>query len=107
MAFLGRTAATGAGLFAGGAAASQARRDFVEVTQPPDDSITSVRFSPKANFLVATSWDNNVGRIIVAIGSKSFLFRYAAGKFRSNKASRLRERSNRIRRPFFVPVGTP
>ncbi|XP_065842955.1 mRNA export factor-like [Oscarella lobularis] len=60
MAFLGRTAATGAGLFAGGAAASQARRDFVEVTQPPDDSITSVRFSPKANFLVATSWDNNV-----------------------------------------------
>jgi mRNA export factor len=34
-------------------------KDF-EVTQPPDDSISSVRFSPKANFLVATSWDNNI-----------------------------------------------
>ncbi|RYQ87180.1 hypothetical protein Ahy_B09g094649 [Arachis hypogaea] len=31
-----------------------------EVTQPPGDSISSLCFSPKANFLVATSWDNQV-----------------------------------------------
>lgn len=31
-----------------------------EVTQPPTDSVSSLSFSPKANFLVATSWDNQV-----------------------------------------------
>ncbi|PKI37820.1 hypothetical protein CRG98_041770, partial [Punica granatum] len=28
------------------------------VIQPPSDSVSSLSFSPKANFLVATSWDN-------------------------------------------------
>uniref|UniRef100_A0A7N0R8F9 Uncharacterized protein n=1 Tax=Kalanchoe fedtschenkoi TaxID=63787 RepID=A0A7N0R8F9_KALFE len=32
----------------------------VEVTQPPSDSVSSLCFSPKANLLVATSWDNQV-----------------------------------------------
>ncbi|KAF2301488.1 hypothetical protein GH714_025081 [Hevea brasiliensis] len=32
----------------------------IEVTQPPSDSVSSLSFSPKANFLVATSWDNQV-----------------------------------------------
>lgn len=31
-----------------------------EVISPPDDSISSINFSPKANYLVATSWDNQV-----------------------------------------------
>lgn len=31
-----------------------------QVAQPPSDSISSICFSPKANFLVATSWDNQV-----------------------------------------------
>ncbi|XP_021813386.1 protein RAE1-like isoform X2 [Prunus avium] len=31
-----------------------------EVAQPPDDSISSLSFSPKSNILVATSWDNQV-----------------------------------------------
>ncbi|KAJ1434951.1 WD40/YVTN repeat-like-containing domain superfamily [Sesbania bispinosa] len=31
-----------------------------EVNQPPTDSVSSLCFSPKANFLVATSWDNQV-----------------------------------------------
>lgn len=31
-----------------------------KVMQPPNDSISSLCFSPKANFLVATSWDNQV-----------------------------------------------
>ncbi|KAH9325662.1 hypothetical protein KI387_005840, partial [Taxus chinensis] len=30
------------------------------VVQPPTDSISSLSFSPKANYLVATSWDNHV-----------------------------------------------
>ncbi|KAJ3649056.1 hypothetical protein Zmor_020818 [Zophobas morio] len=37
-------------------------KDF-EVTQPPDDSISSLAFSPATlsqNFLIAGSWDNNV-----------------------------------------------
>ncbi|KAJ9687144.1 hypothetical protein PVL29_015840 [Vitis rotundifolia] len=32
----------------------------IEVAQPPSDSVSSLSFSPKANFLVATSWDNQV-----------------------------------------------
>ncbi|KAK4564119.1 hypothetical protein RGQ29_006276 [Quercus rubra] len=31
-----------------------------EVGQPPNDSVSSLSFSPKANFLVATSWDSQV-----------------------------------------------
>ena len=37
-------------------------KDF-EVTSPPDDSISSLKFSPASlpsTFLVAGSWDNNV-----------------------------------------------
>ncbi|CAG2062032.1 unnamed protein product, partial [Timema podura] len=37
-------------------------KDF-EVTSPPDDSISSLAFSPATipqNFLIAGSWDNNV-----------------------------------------------
>nr|GFB63816.1 hypothetical protein [Tanacetum cinerariifolium] len=29
-----------------------------EVVSPPTDGISSLSFSPKANYLVATSWDN-------------------------------------------------
>ncbi|KAK2986921.1 hypothetical protein RJ640_009064 [Escallonia rubra] len=31
-----------------------------EVVHPPTDSVSSLCFSPKANYLVATSWDNQV-----------------------------------------------
>ncbi|RZC48823.1 hypothetical protein C5167_017255 [Papaver somniferum] len=31
-----------------------------EVVQPPTDSIYSQRFSSKCNYIVATSWDNQV-----------------------------------------------
>ncbi|TYI01111.1 hypothetical protein ES332_A11G179000v1 [Gossypium tomentosum] len=31
-----------------------------QVAQPPSDSVSSLSFSPKANFLIATSWDNQV-----------------------------------------------
>lgn len=33
----------------------------IQVPQPPGDSVSSLNFSPKANHLVATSWDNQVG----------------------------------------------
>ena len=36
-----------------------ANKDF-EVASPPTDSISSLSFSPVANYLVATSWDNQV-----------------------------------------------
>ncbi|KAL4377584.1 hypothetical protein GQ457_02G016820 [Hibiscus cannabinus] len=32
----------------------------INVAQPPSDSVSSLSFSPKANFLIATSWDNQV-----------------------------------------------
>lgn len=33
---------------------------LIYVGEPPSDSVSSIHFSPKANFLVATSWDNQV-----------------------------------------------
>ena len=33
-----------------------------QVSQPPTDGISSLNFSPRANLLVATSWDNQVRR---------------------------------------------
>ena len=32
----------------------------VELSQPPTDGISSLKFSPVANHLIATSWDNQV-----------------------------------------------
>jgi mRNA export factor len=32
----------------------------VEVNSPPDDGISSLAFSPKANYLIASSWDSKV-----------------------------------------------
>ncbi|KAJ2724885.1 RNA export factor gle2 [Coemansia sp. Benny D115] len=32
----------------------------VEINQPPTDTVTEIAFSPKANFLAASSWDNEV-----------------------------------------------
>jgi WD40 repeat protein len=31
-----------------------------QINSPPNDGISSLAFSPKANYLVATSWDNQV-----------------------------------------------
>jgi len=36
-----------------------ANKDF-EVVNPPEDSISCLAFSPKANYLVAGSWDNQI-----------------------------------------------
>lgn len=43
--------------------------------QPPNDSVSSLSFSPKANFLVATSWDSQVCLISVWLLRK-FLYIY-------------------------------
>ena len=49
---LGSPLGTGAGNY-------NANKD-IEVTSPPTDSISSLSFSPVANYLVSTSWDNQV-----------------------------------------------
>jgi len=44
------------------AAPTNPNKDF-EVTQPPDDTISAMAFSPatmQQNFLIAGSWDNSV-----------------------------------------------
>jgi mRNA export factor len=63
----------GASSFVGAspASATNPMRDF-EVTSPPDDSISSLSFSPATlpqNFLIAGSWDNNVGPIIDCVSN--------------------------------------
>lgn len=40
-------------------AAAPAEKD-IEVADPPTDSISSVAFSPTADYLAVGSWDNNV-----------------------------------------------
>ncbi|MBA0774676.1 hypothetical protein Gotri_009872 [Gossypium trilobum] len=44
----------------GAAPANHNPNKSFEVAQPPSDSVSSLSFSPKANFLIATSWDNQV-----------------------------------------------
>ena len=44
----------------GSAAGNYNANKDIEVTSPPTDSISSLSFSPVANYLVATSWDNQV-----------------------------------------------
>ena len=39
-------------------------KDF-EVQQSPEDSISKIAFSPNANYLVASSWDNHVRALII------------------------------------------
>lgn len=46
--------------FGAAAVANHNPNKDVEITAPPDDSISSLAFSPNANLLVATSWDNQV-----------------------------------------------
>ena len=38
-----------------------------QVPQPPSDSVSSLNFSPKANHLIATSWDNQVYSLKTAL----------------------------------------
>ncbi|XP_055826991.1 protein RAE1-like isoform X1 [Solanum dulcamara] len=47
-------------IFGTPAAANTNPNKSTEVQQPPADSVSSLCFSPKANLLVATSWDNQV-----------------------------------------------
>lgn len=39
--------------------ASAVKKDM-ELDQAPEDSISKVAFAPNSNYLVASSWDNNV-----------------------------------------------
>jgi len=39
--------------------AANANKD-IEVASPPTDTISCLRFSPSANFLIASSWDNSI-----------------------------------------------
>ncbi len=48
-------------IFAGGGTHNP-MKDY-EVQQPPADSISKVAFSPNANYLIASSWDNNVSTV--------------------------------------------
>lgn len=43
-----------------GAASTYNPNKDVEVVSPPNDGISSLSFSPRANYLIATSWDNSV-----------------------------------------------
>ena len=43
----------------------------LEVTDPPPDSISSLSWSPQADFLAAGSWDNNVRMYEVGASGQS------------------------------------
>lgn len=51
-------------------AAAPADKD-VEVAEPPSDSISSLAFSPQADYLAVGSWDNNVGCIVLALRGRN------------------------------------
>ena len=37
----------------------------LEVQAPPDDTVSAMKFSPKADFLIASSWANDVSIVNV------------------------------------------
>lgn len=41
-------------------AGSGGMKKDMELDQPPEDSVSKVAFAPNSNYLVASSWDNNV-----------------------------------------------
>lgn len=45
---------------------SSAIKKDLEIDQPPEDSISNVSFAPNSNYLVASSWDNNVSEACAA-----------------------------------------
>ena len=64
--FGGNTSFGGGGNVFGGATQTNYNpMKDIEVTSPPDDSVSSLAFSPgtlPSTFLIAGSWDNNVSR---------------------------------------------
>lgn len=64
-------------------------RDF-EVPQPPNDGISALAFSPKANYFVASSWDNSVSnsteKECTAL-NYNFNNRFAVGRFNHHPLS--------------------
>ncbi|PSR88998.1 hypothetical protein PHLCEN_2v4960 [Hermanssonia centrifuga] len=48
---------------------AQATRKDIEVSNPPSDSISSLAFSPQADYLAASSWDNNDGTKVFSGGT--------------------------------------
>ena len=64
MALFGSTSTFGqASMFSNNPQANHNPMKDVEVTSPPDDSVSALAFSPatlQSTFLVASSWDNNV-----------------------------------------------
>lgn len=56
--------------FGGGASTSTttpAAEKDIEVADPPPDSISSLAFSPQADYLAVGSWDNNVRFVYLAL----------------------------------------
>ncbi|TFK75084.1 WD40 repeat-like protein [Pluteus cervinus] len=64
MSFFGSSVAT-----AVASATSNTADKDVEVSNPPDDSISSLAFSPQADYLAVGSWDNSVRLYAVAPGT--------------------------------------
>ncbi len=59
----GQSAFGSSAVFGGGQSTNHNAMKDIEVTSPPDDSVSSLAFSPGVlpnTFLVAGSWDNNV-----------------------------------------------
>lgn len=47
----------------------------IEVASPPDDSVSAIKFSPKASFFVASSWSNDVSNVycvLLCVGFESW-----------------------------------
>jgi len=65
MSIFGQTSSFG---FGSTTTTTNANKD-IEVAQPPSDTISALRFSPSANFLVASSWDNKDGTKVFTAGA--------------------------------------
>ena len=75
------------------AATAVADKD-IEVADPPTDSISSLAFSPQADYLAVGSWDNNVRlpRVCFCIDIEAVPVHFRSGYMKWAQMARRKER---------------
>lgn len=66
----------------------------VEVADPPPDSISSLSFSPQADYLAAGSWDNNV-RVSCSLSLAMFRIPFGC-RYESTRSGRMVRHRERL-----------
>ena len=71
----------------------------IEVSDPPSDSISSLAFSPTADYLAVGSWDNNVGQLASFDSSQALSTVLLLGSYLRSRRERADPRQSHVSPP--------